>query len=186
MKLKKLPVGIQSFRKIKEGAYLYVDKTKYIYKLITENDYIFFSRPRRFGKSLLISTLNEIFKGNKELFKGLWIYDSDYNWTKFPVIKLDMSGVSTSNLNAMISDLIYHLKSIIDDLQIDVDASNTCTQLFDALIKKSYKKYRRKVVILIDEYDAPIISSLENTKKALKIRDILQNFTASLNLTTNT
>ena len=71
MKLKRLPIGIQSFRKLREGNYLYVDKTEYIYKLITENDYIFLSRPRRFGKSLSISTIGEIFRGNRELFKGL-------------------------------------------------------------------------------------------------------------------
>ena len=93
MELKRLPIGIQSFRKLREGNYLYVDKTEYIHKLITENDYIFLSRPRRFGKSLLISTIGEIFRGNRELFKGLWIYDSDYDWVEYPVIKLDMSGI---------------------------------------------------------------------------------------------
>ena len=92
--MKKLPIGIQSFRKIISTNCLYVDKTKQIYDLISSGDVFFLSRPRRFGKSLLCSTLEEIFKGNKELFKGLWIYDSDYSWEKHPVIRIDMSGIA--------------------------------------------------------------------------------------------
>ena len=175
MKLKKLPIGIQSFRKIREGNYLYVDKTKYIYKLITENDYIFLSRPRRFGKSLLISTLAEIFKGNKELFKDLWIYNSDYNWTKFPVIKLDMSGASTLSYTLLLNTIAQQISFQGKLLQLEI--KDDIPQIaFDKIIKEAFLKYNRKVVILIDEYDAPIINSLENTKKALKIRDILREF----------
>ncbi|RKY33948.1 MAG: AAA family ATPase, partial [Candidatus Omnitrophota bacterium] len=83
-----LPIGIQTFEKIVRGGYLYIDKTEYLYNLITKGSVYFLSRPRRFGKSLLISTLNEIFKGNKELFKGLWIDKSDYVWQEYPVIRL--------------------------------------------------------------------------------------------------
>ena len=91
--LKKLPVGLQSFRKIIEGDYVYVDKTQYIYDLINSAGYYFLSRPRRFGKSLLLDTIGEIFNGEKELFKGLWIYNSDYGFIKYPVIRLDMSNI---------------------------------------------------------------------------------------------
>ena len=92
--MKKLPFGIQAFKKIREADALYVDKTENIYQLINKvNSYYFISRPRRFGKSLLISTLEEIFSGNQELFKDLWIYDK-IDWEKFPVIKVDFSSLS--------------------------------------------------------------------------------------------
>ncbi len=92
MKLKPLPIGIQTFRDIIQGGCLYVDKTRWIYDLVQHPKGIYFlSRPRRFGKSLLISTLDEIFQGNRELFKGLWIYDSPYRWKAHPVIRVDFS-----------------------------------------------------------------------------------------------
>ena len=88
--MKKLPIGIQDFTKIIKDGYIYVDKTEYLFKLISSGEYYFLSRPRRFGKSLLVSTLKEIFNGNKELFKGLWIYDK-IGWEKYPVIHIDFS-----------------------------------------------------------------------------------------------
>jgi len=88
----KLPIGIQTFREIREDAYLYVDKTKQIHELITTNKVYFISRPRRFGKSLLISTLKEIFEGNKELFKGLDIYNLNYDWKEYPIIRISFGG----------------------------------------------------------------------------------------------
>ena len=91
--MKKIPLGIQSFRKIIEGGYVYVDKTQYIYSLLNGASYNFISRPRRFGKSLLLDTIKEALSGNVELFKGLWIYDSGYAFEKHPVIRLDMSNI---------------------------------------------------------------------------------------------
>ena len=90
-KVKKLPIGVQDFKEIREGDYLYVDKTHLIHKLITEGKYYFLSRPRRFGKSLLVSTLKYLFQGEKELFKGLYIYDK-YDFPKHPVILISFSG----------------------------------------------------------------------------------------------
>jgi len=92
--MRQLPIGVQTFEKIVEGNYVYVDKTKYLYGIIKEGSTYFLSRPRRFGKSLTISTLEAIFLGRKELFKGLWIESSDYDWKKHPVIRLDMTSVS--------------------------------------------------------------------------------------------
>ena len=97
MIVKKLPIGMQTFRKIIEGDFLYVNKTQYIYDLVSGASYYFLSRPRRFGKSLLLDTIGEVFNGDKELFRGLWIYDSDYDFAKHPVIKLDMSGISSDD-----------------------------------------------------------------------------------------
>ncbi|MCL1805777.1 MAG: AAA family ATPase, partial [Clostridiales bacterium] len=92
--MKKLPIGIQTVRKIIEGDYVYIDKTRYIYDLLNGASCYFLSRPRRFGKSLLLDTIGEAFGGDKELFKGLWIYDSDYTFPKHPVVRLDMSNIA--------------------------------------------------------------------------------------------
>ena len=175
MKLKKLPIGIQNIREILEEGYLYVDKTEYIYRLITGNKYIFLSRPRRFGKSLLISTIEEIFRGNRELFKGLWIYDSDYDWVEYPVIKLDMSNISMFSSDALLRSLLKQI--LFQERLLGLDIKDDVPQTaFDTTIKEAYLKYSRKVVILIDEYDAPIISVLDDTEKALEIRDVLRGF----------
>ena len=92
--LKKLPIDVSSFEIMIKDNYLYIDKTQYIYNIFIEGSrFYFLSRPRRFGKSLLVSTLKELFSGNKELFKGLWIYNSNYNWNKYPVIHLDLSQI---------------------------------------------------------------------------------------------
>ena len=85
--MKKLPLGMQSFREIIEGGYVYVDKTQYVYNLLNEAKYYFLSRPRRFGKTLLLNTISEVFGGDRELFRGLWIYDSDYDFIKHPVFR---------------------------------------------------------------------------------------------------
>ncbi|OQX72286.1 MAG: AAA family ATPase, partial [Bacteroidetes bacterium 4484_249] len=90
--MKNLPIGIQEFLKLIESEYLYIDKTRHIHKLITSGSYYFLSRPRRFGKSLLLNTIKEIFNGNKELFEGLWIYDK-IEWKKYPVIKISFSNI---------------------------------------------------------------------------------------------
>ena len=109
--MKKIPLGIQSFRKIIEGGYVYVDKTQYIYKLLNGASYNFISRPRRFGKSLLLDAIKEALSGNVELFKGLWIYDSGYAFEKHPVIRFDMSNIPNKSpdiLNASLVEEIHH------------------------------------------------------------------------------
>ena len=92
--MKKLPVGMQTIRNIIEGGFVYIDKTQYVYNLINGSRCYFLSRPRRFGKSLLLDTISEVFSGDKEFFKGLWIYDSDYSFEKHPVIRFDMSNIA--------------------------------------------------------------------------------------------
>ncbi|MFH1643670.1 MAG: AAA family ATPase [bacterium] len=108
--MKKLPIGIQTFEEIISNDYLYIDKTKQIYDIITTGKTYFISRPRRFGKSLLCSTLEEIFKGNKELFKNLWIYDSDYLWDEHPVIRIDMSKIGHKTADELEKNLIVKAK----------------------------------------------------------------------------
>ena len=108
--MRKLPLGIQSFRKIIEGGYIYADKTEYVYRLINGESYYFLSRPRRFGKSLLLDTIGEAFSGDRELFKGLFIYGSDYNFEKHPVLRLYMSGIPSKTPDILENELTIELK----------------------------------------------------------------------------
>lgn len=171
--MKKLPIGIQDFKKIREGDYLYVDKTQHLYQLTTEGSYYFLSRPRRFGKSLTVSTIAELFKGSQELFKGLWIEDKwDWNQTH-PVIKIGFSsiGYKTVGLEAAI---YTKLASEAESHGITLEQQGYDLQ-FQELIQKLYHKHGR-VVILIDEYDKPIIDYLDHPEKAKAQRNILKTF----------
>ena len=173
--MKKLPIGIQTFKKIIDGDYLYIDKTQDIYELITNNSYVFLSRPRRFGKSLLVSTIKEIFEGNKKLFKGLYIYDK-WDWEdRYPVIKIDFSGDlrSPDNLKNRIHDILINNQ---ENLQIECKKIEAFDSCFEELIRKSYEKYQKPVVILIDEYDKAILDNLDQMEIAHQNREILRAF----------
>lgn len=168
--MKNLPVGIQSFSEIIKNDLLYVDKTKYIYELLSSK-YYFLSRPRRFGKSLLVSTLEEIFSGNKELFKNLWIYDK-IDWKKHNIIKISFNEIAYKNFG-LTKGLTAYMERISakKNLKIKIDDPSL---MFQELIEKLSKD--EKVVILIDEYDKPIIDYVDNPEKARENRDILKNF----------
>ncbi len=171
--MQKYPIGIQNFQKLREGNYLYVDKTQYIHALITQGVYYFLSRPRRFGKSLLISTLEAIFLGKKELFEGLWILDK-IEWEERPVIRLDFSNANFKKLGLE--------KSI--DLLLDETAEKHSLTLQQETIGDKFKELiiklsqEKKVAILIDEYDKPIIEYLDETELeiAKQNREILKQF----------
>ncbi|MCL1809035.1 MAG: ATP-binding protein [Clostridiales bacterium] len=173
--MKKIPIGIQNFREIKEGGYVYVDKTQYVYNLIEDGKYYFLSRPRRFGKSLLIDTISEVFSGDRELFKGLWIYGSDYSFEKHPVIRLDMSNIANRTPNILEASLSEALvdRAVEDGLEI---SSVTHSGLFKKLIVSLFKKYNQRVVVLIDEYDKPILDHLDDIKTAEANRKALRGF----------
>ena len=150
---KKLALGKQEFSKIINNNCIYVDKTEYIYKLIADGDYYFLSRPRRFGKSLLANTLKELFRGNKELFKGLWIYDK-WDWeTTYPVIKMSFSSIDydTHGLTKAISN---ELDSIAKKYKITIEKKSPADKFKELIEKLSIKG---QVAIIIDEYDKPII-----------------------------
>jgi hypothetical protein len=171
--MKKLPIGIQTFSEIIKENYVYVDKTEIAYNLINEFKYVFLSRPRRFGKSLFLDTLKELFKGNKELFKGLYIYDK-WNWEeKYPVIKISWDGK-----NRTINDLEQKLKEILKDnqerLQVKCEDELDLIICFERLIKEAYKKYNQKVVILVDEYDKPILDVIEDLEQAKLHREFIK------------
>ncbi|MBC7474370.1 MAG: AAA family ATPase, partial [Candidatus Sericytochromatia bacterium] len=177
-KLKSLPLGEQTFKDIIEKNKLYVDKTEEIYKLLeTRNKYFFLSRPRRFGKSLLISTLKEIFSGNKELFKDLWIYDK-IDWVKYPILRIDFNGmVYSQGTKAFIESLDSKIQDLANDYKIVLE-NKDFKKAFKELIKKLSEK--EKVVILIDEYDKPIIEYIEDIEKAKEMRGILKDFYITL------
>ena len=173
--MKKLPIGIQTFREIVEGGYVYVDKTQYVYKLISNAKYYFLSRPRRFGKSLLLDTISEAFSGDKELFKGLFIYDSDWGFEKHPVIRLDMSNIANDSPDVLKDELISELKICADEEGLNFDY-NTPSSMFKNLIRKLYNKYNKRVVVLIDEYDKPILDHLDDIETAKENRNALRGF----------
>jgi hypothetical protein len=156
--MRKYPVGIQSFKELREGKYLYVDKTRLVHTVIESGKYFFLSRPRRFGKSLLISTIKEIFSGTKDLFKGLWIEDK-WNWErKHPVIHLRFSKMPYELIGLELA-----ISQELDRLAIELGFSLKETNIkdkFKELISKAGANER--VVILIDEYDKPIIDFLDD------------------------
>jgi hypothetical protein len=171
----KLPIGMQDFTKIREGNCVYVDKTQLIAKLIATGSVYFLSRPRRFGKSLLISTLEAIFQGKKELFKGLWIEQSDYDWKRYPVIRIDMSETVRTSPELLAESLIKLLKRIAESHQLDLGDLLSPSDAFSTLISRLAES-GKKAVVLVDEYDKPIIDNISNPDLALNMRDILRPF----------
>lgn len=169
----KYPIGIQDFRKIREGGYVYVDKTEHIYRILQGADYFFLSRPRRFGKSLLLSTMNELYRGNRELFEGLWI-DNHWDWEEMqrPVIWLKFSSFKYKG-NDLKKAIQEGIEEVAAGLNIELDHGAFVNPLQD-LIQKAYNQYGQKVVLLIDEYDKPIIDYLDEPGQAEANRDILK------------
>lgn len=172
--MKLLPLGIQTFSDIINGGYLYIDKTGYIPDLVTTHRYAFLSRPRRFGKSLFLSTLHEFFSGNRELFKGLALYDHA-DWQKYPVLHLDLSDMSTNGFEAFRKSLLRTISSIYEEHGLTPDTDDVA-DLFSTLIAGLSKKHDKRVVILIDEYDKPITDNIDQPETALLIRDLLRSF----------
>ncbi len=171
--MKKLPIGIQTFSKIREGNYLYIDKTKEAFDLIDNFEYVFLSRPRRFGKSLFLDTLQNIFEGNKDLFNGLYIYDK-WDWDiEYPVIRIDWAGDFKSlESTKEVAKRVFRVNQ--KRLKIDCEIDENVSSCFATLIEECYEKYNQRVVILIDEYDKPILDNIENIKRAKENRDFLR------------
>ena len=172
----KLPVGMQTFKEIVENGYIYVDKTQYIFNLINGVKYYFLSRPRRFGKSLLLDTIGEVFHGDKELFKKFWIYDSGYDFIKYPVIKLDMSNIPNDSPEMFQASLLFDLKLTLEDEKIKIADDGYPPNILKGLIRALHKKYGQKVVVLVDEYDKPILDHIDNREVAEANRQILRGF----------
>ena len=173
--MKKLPVGIQTFRKIIEEDCVYIDKTRHIYSLIKDLNCCFLSRPRRFGKSLLLDTIGEVFGGDKELFKGLWIYYTDYEFIKYPVIRLDMSNIDNESPDTFRESLMSYLKMCYGKDGLIIQDKNPA-DAFRHLIYELHEKYDQKVVVLIDEYDKPILDHMDDYDVADANRNLIRRF----------
>jgi len=170
--MRKYPIGLQDFGKIRKDGFLYIDKTRLIYNLIESGSYYFFSRPRRFGKSLLLSTIKEIFSGNKEIFEGLWIYDQ-WNWNqKHPVIHLKFSKLDYQKLG-LYDALNMEMGALANELGFELESSHLKGR-FEELIRKA--AVNGGVVILIDEYDKPITDYLEDLEKVEENRSVFKSF----------
>lgn len=153
---RRLPVGIQSFKKIREGNFVYVDKSDLVWYLVNYGDqYNYLSRPRRFGKSVLVDTLQHYLEGNKELFEGLKIMELEKEWKRHPVIRLDMSrgGATAETIRSYLN---IRFKYYEEKYGIDVDSTAQLADRFDAIIVSAYKQTGQPVAVLIDEYDAPL------------------------------
>lgn len=176
----KYPVGVQSFSEIRENGYVYIDKTNYVYDLThTPAKYYFLSRPRRFGKTLLTDTFHCYFEGRRELFEGLAIDSLEKDWTEYPVIHFDLSrgkGLDeqslTSTLNSILESNEKRLGVVGESVDLNIRVNN--------LIVSAYEKYGKQVVVLVDEYDAPLLDVAHDDDLLLNLRQIMRNFYSPL------
>ena len=175
--MKKLPIGIQAIEEIIEKGYVYVDKTALISQLINEGKYYFLSRPRRFGKSLLLSTLKAIFNGKKELFKDCQIYHTQYKWQKCPILHFDFSQTPTDSSQNLETALKETLEYVAESYGVSLRGSSLQLQL-GSLIRELSKD--NQVVVLVDEYDKPLIDNLQRPEIVDSNRDLLRNFFGTL------
>ena len=180
MALKLYPIGIQTFSEIRNTDKLYIDKTEYIYRMAhTNGKYFFLGRPRRFGKSLLVSTMHSYFEGKKELFQGLAMEKMEKEWTEYPVLHFDMSlgkHMEKEQLERYLADILEKQEAIWGYKSEKVDAN---LRLND-LITLAYKKTGKQVVVLIDEYDAPLLDVAHETEQLDVLRNVMRNFYSPL------
>ena len=177
--MKDLTSSVYTFEDLIKGQYLYVDKTEYIWNLIRPYKGIYFmSRPRRFGKSLTISTLKAVFQGKKDLFKGLAIYDKEYDWKEYPVIQLDMANCNAKNAVELEGFLFDILSGLADHFGVEVRGQSNATR-FEFLVRDVVSAAGSPVVILVDEYDKPILNAL-GTPEAAACRDVLKGFYSTI------
>ena len=173
--MRKLPIGIQDFEYLRKENFLYVDKTQYVYQLAHYGKPYFLGRPRRFGKSLFLSTLKAYFEGEKELFEGLKLAELEKEWTEYPVIYIDFNRDGYLNIDFFNQALETNL-SIYEKQWGRVENETTAASRLTGLIRRAYEKTGQRVVVLIDEYDKPLINTMENLALNDEIRTILKGF----------
>ena len=174
-----LPIGIQSFRNIRESNCYYVDKTGYALRLVEEGSRYFLSRPRRFGKSLFLDTLKELFEGSRELFEGLYVYEH-WDWSaRCPVVRLDFSGVNSKDSGDLNEDVQEQLDAMERETGVDPRHA-TARGRFRHLIRTLHRRTGRRVAVLVDEYDKPILDALEEPGIARANREFLRGLYATI------
>ena len=161
----KYPIGLQNFQGLREDGYVYVDKTAFVYQLAQSGKYYFLSRPRRFGKSLLLSTLEAYFQGKKELFKGLALELLEKDWKVYPVLHLDLNAAKYTDSEALESILDGHFR-YFEETYGTTPNGLSLSERFKVIIRRAYEQTVQKVVILVDEYDKPLLQAIGN--KALQ------------------
>ena len=171
----KYPIGIQNFEDLRRNGYKYVDKTNFVYKLADEGKYYFLSRPRRFGKSLFLSTLEAYFQGKKELFEGLAIYDLETEWKKYPIFHIDLNTANFREKDSLYNVLNDYLTGWEDKYGAR-ESEATLALRFKGVIARAAEKEGRGVVILIDEYDKPILQTLRDPELQAEHRAQLKAF----------
>ena len=177
---RRYPIGIQTFSELVNKHYLYIDKTEYVYRMAHgDSSYLFLNRPRRFGKSLLISTLHAYFEGRKELFKGLAVEKLETEWTPYPVLHFDMSLGKHMDRKQLENFLLYQLSGQEKQFGISTDIVDSNIRLAN-LIQRAYEQTGRQVVVLIDEYDAPLLDVMHEEKDLPVLRNVMRNFYSPL------
>ena len=180
MALKLYPIGIQTFERIRKEDKLYIDKTEYIYRMAhTSGTYFFLGRPRRFGKSLLVTTMQSYFEGKKEIFKGLAIEKLEKEWTEYPVLHFDMSGGKHMDKEQLEEYLDYRLQEEEKKWGVTKPVKGANNRLID-LINTAYEKSGKQVVVLIDEYDAPMLDVVHEKEQLDMLRNMMRNFYSPL------
>ena len=173
----KYPIGVQTFKEIVEEGYLYIDKTGYVHDLAETYKYVFLSRPRRFGKSLLSSTIHSYFAGEKELFEGLEAGRLKKEWTKHPVFHFDMSTAKHLDEEQLLRTLGYKLSAYENAFGKDESISEgDVNARFERLVKVAAEQTGEKAVIIIDEYDAPLLDVMNDQERLSPMRQIMRNF----------
>ena len=173
--IRKLPIGIQDFEKLRKNNFLYVDKTLYVYQLAQSGRPYFIGRPRRFGKSLFLSTLRYYFEGRKELFEGLKITELEKEWTEYPVFYLDFNVGLLINAKNVTERLNVKLKELEQLWGQRTDTEDVASR-FEAVIKSAYERTGKQVVVLIDEYDKPLTNTMNDKTANEEIRTVLKSF----------
>ena len=175
----KLPIGIQSFEDLRNKGFKYVDKTAIVYKLVTEGKYYFLSRPRRFGKSLMLNTLESYFLGKRELFEGLAIAELEHDWTEYPVLHLDLNTQKYDSLEAL-STLLDEEVTKWERIYGKDESESAIGRRFQGIIRRACEKTGRQVVILVDEYDKPMLQAIGKPELQEAYRATLKGFYGAL------
>lgn len=173
------PIGIQNFEELRQRNCVYIDKTHLIYQLAHTNKVYFLSRPRRFGKSLLVSTLEAYFQGKRDLFKGLAVEQLEQEWTEYPVLHIDFSSSKYLNTDMLKAAVNIQIRRW-EDVYGKEEAEASFSLRFEGIIRRAYEQTGKQVVVLVDEYDSPLLDSNSNPELQRELRDIVRDFLSPL------
>ncbi|MBQ3631945.1 MAG: AAA family ATPase, partial [Prevotella sp.] len=175
----KYPIGIQNFGEVRRDGYAYVDKTALMYKMVTEGKYYFLSRPRRFGKSLMLSTLEAYFEGEKELFDGLYVAEHEKEWRRHPIMHLDLNAEKYDTVEAL-DNMLNDFLTKEEDKYGRAESERSFGLRFQGIIRRAYEQTGTRVVILVDEYDKPLLQAIGKEELQTEYRNTLKAFYGAL------